>query len=99
MWLKGSSGVLELTAAPDYNEDTNMLIRGFGIRGAYINVCVDSDPLAATDQADLDQLDKLSLLQMKKSIDEETRSVIDGAYEPDDKPLEIEVIVNWTLAF
>ena len=92
MWLKGSSGVLELTAAPNYNEDTNILIRGFGVRGAYLHICIEADPTDTTGQADFDKLGELSIIQMKRP-DEYSE------YGPDDDALEIEVVADWQLAF
>lgn len=64
-----------------------MLNRGFGIRGAYLQACVEADPVDTTGQADFDKLDELSLLQLNNEN------------EPDVDPLEIEVVVDWQLAF
>ena len=59
IWLKGSSGILKMTASPDFDEEINVLNRGFGVRGAFINVCVDLYSVSFT--AELVQLNRLSL--------------------------------------
>ena len=101
IWLKGieKDRYYPLTAAHNYTEGASLIIRGFGIRGAYLNVCIEADPTDTSGQADFDKLGELSLLQMKRQITTWPNGMIRASwYELDDDALEIEVVADWQLA-